>query len=151
MKIAVLAGDGIGPEVIAEAVKVLRAAVGDALPLELIEAPIGGVALQAHGDPLPAHTLQLAREADAILFGSAGVPDDEKLPYEKRPGASLLRLRKDLDLFAYFRPAFSTRNAVHTAGPTPLYGWFARTDSPAARRLNISRSARSASNGCAGS
>jgi len=106
MKIAVLAGDGIGPEVTAEAVKVLRAAVGDALPLELIDAPIGGAALEAHGDPLPAHTLQLAREADAILFGSAGIPDDEKLPYEKRPGASLLRLRKELDLFANFRPAF---------------------------------------------
>jgi 3-isopropylmalate dehydrogenase len=106
MKIAILAGDGIGPEVMAEAVKVLRAAVGDALPLELVEAPIGGAALEAHGDPLPAHTLQLARAADAILFGSAGIPDDEKLPYEKRPGASLLRLRKDLDLFANFRPAF---------------------------------------------
>jgi 3-isopropylmalate dehydrogenase len=106
MKIAVLPGDGIGVEVTAEAVKVLRAAVGDALPLELTLAPVGGAALQRYGDPLPAHTLELARKADAILFGSAGVPGDEKLPYDKRPGASLLRLRKDLDLFANFRPAF---------------------------------------------
>ena len=106
MKIAVLPGDGIGVEVTAEAVKVLRAAVGDSLPLELTLAPVGGAALERYGDPLPAHTLDLARKADAILFGSAGVPGDEKLPYDKRPGASLLRLRKDLDLFANFRPAF---------------------------------------------
>src|SRR5690606_36354618 len=61
---------------------------------------------ERHGDPLPDATLAIAREADAILFGSAGVPGDEKMPYEKRPGASLLRLRKDLGLFANFRPAF---------------------------------------------
>jgi len=104
MKIAVLAGDGIGPEVTAQAVKVLRAVVGH-VPMELVEAPVGGAALERHGDPLPDHTLELARKADAILFGSAGVPGDEALPYDKRPGASLLRLRKDLQLFANFRPA----------------------------------------------
>ena len=106
MKIAVLAGDGIGPEVTAEAVKVLKAAVGPAAGLELIEAPIGQAGVVAAGDPLPAHTLQIAREADAILFGAAGIPGDEALPYMMRPGASLLRLRKDLELFANFRPAF---------------------------------------------
>jgi 3-isopropylmalate dehydrogenase len=106
MKIAVLAGDGIGAEVTAQAVKVLRAAVSGLAPLELVEAPVGGVAYEAHGDPLPAHTLDVARKADAILFGAAGIPGDEKIPYDKRPGASLLRLRKDLDLFANFRPAF---------------------------------------------
>jgi len=106
MKIAVLAGDGIGAEVTAQAVRVLRAAVGRAAPLELVEAPVGGAALDAFGDPLPSHTLDLARKADAILFGAAGIPGDEKLPYDKRPGAALLRLRKDLDLFANFRPAF---------------------------------------------
>jgi 3-isopropylmalate dehydrogenase len=106
MKIAVLPGDGIGVEVTAEAVKVLRAAVGTRTPLELTEAPIGGVACEKFGDPLPAQTLELARRADAILFGAAGVPGDEQIPYERRPGASLLRLRKDLDLFANFRPAF---------------------------------------------
>ena len=106
MKIAVLAGDGIGVEVTAQAVRVLRAAVGRDTPLELTDAPVGGAALDAHGDPLPAHTLDIARKADAILFGAAGIPGDEQLPYEKRPGAALLRLRKHLDLFANFRPAF---------------------------------------------
>jgi 3-isopropylmalate dehydrogenase len=106
MKIAVLAGDGIGPEVTAEAVKVLKAAVGPAAGLELIEAPIGQAGVVAAGDPLPVQTLMIAREADAILFGAAGVPGDEAIPYMMRPGASLLRLRKDLELFANFRPAF---------------------------------------------
>jgi 3-isopropylmalate dehydrogenase len=106
MKIAVLAGDGIGREVTAEAVKVLRAAVGRTRPMELVEAPIGQAGVDRAGDPLPAATLQAARDADAILFGSVGVPGDEAIPYMMRPGASLLRLRKDLDLFANFRPAF---------------------------------------------
>jgi 3-isopropylmalate dehydrogenase len=107
MKIAVLAGDGIGVEVTAQAVKVLRAIAGaHNVLLEIVDAPIGGAAFEAHGDPLPPHTLEVARKADAILFGAAGVPGDEKLPYEKRPGAALLRLRKDLDLFANYRPAF---------------------------------------------
>src|ERR1700749_4132924 len=110
MKIAVLAGDGIGPEVTAEAVKVLKAALGPearlGAGLELIEAPIGQAGVEAAGDPLPVQTLQIAREADAILFGSAGVPGDETIPFMMRPGASLLRLRKDLQLFANFRPAF---------------------------------------------
>jgi 3-isopropylmalate dehydrogenase len=105
MKIAVLAGDGIGSEVTAQAVKVLHAAVGNGVALELTAAPIGGVAYDQCGEPLPAATLELARRADAILFGAAGVPGDEKLPYDKRPGAALLRLRKDLDLFANYRPA----------------------------------------------
>ena len=106
MKIAVLAGDGIGPEVTGEAVKVLKAALGPAAGLELIEAPIGQAGVDAAGDPLPLQTLMIAREADAILFGAAGVPGDETIPYMMRPGASLLRLRKDLELFANFRPAF---------------------------------------------
>jgi 3-isopropylmalate dehydrogenase len=105
VKILVLPGDGIGREVTAEAVKVLLAAVGAQTPIELVEAPIGQAGVDAHGDPLPAATLDLARKADAILFGAAGVPGDEKLPYLQRPGASLLRLRKALDLFANFRPA----------------------------------------------
>ena len=106
MKIAVLPGDGIGPEVTAQAVKVLRAVVGNRVLLEIAEAPIGGAALDAHGDPLPAHTLDVARKSDAILFGACGMPGDEAIPYDKRPGAALLRLRKHLDLFANFRPAF---------------------------------------------
>jgi 3-isopropylmalate dehydrogenase len=105
MKIAVLPGDGIGPEVTREAVKVLTAAVGSA-KLELTEGAIGQAGVDAAGDPLPMETLELARRSDAILFGSAGVPGDETIPYMMRPGASLLRLRKDLQLFANFRPAF---------------------------------------------
>ncbi len=105
MKIAVLGGDGIGPEVTAQAVRVLRAAVGSD-PLELTEVPIGGDALERFGDPLPEHTLDACRKAGAILFGACGVPGDESIPYDKRPGAALLRLRKHLDLFANFRPAF---------------------------------------------
>jgi 3-isopropylmalate dehydrogenase len=104
MKIAVLPGDGIGKEVTAEAVKVLKAAVG--APLELTEAPIGGEGVKAAGDPLPEATLKLCQASDAILFGAAGVPGDEDIPFMQRPGASLLRLRKALDLFANFRPAF---------------------------------------------
>jgi 3-isopropylmalate dehydrogenase len=106
MRIAVLAGDGIGPEVTREAVKVLKAALGPAAGLELVGAPIGQAGVEAAGDPLPAETLTIAREADAILFGAAGVPGDEAIPYMMRPGASLLRLRKDLELFANFQPAF---------------------------------------------
>jgi 3-isopropylmalate dehydrogenase len=106
MKIAILAGDGIGKEVTAEAVKVLKAAVDPNTRLELVEAPIGGAGVAAAGDPLPDETLAIARGADAILFGAAGEPGDEALPFMQRPGASLLRLRKALDLFANFRPAF---------------------------------------------
>jgi 3-isopropylmalate dehydrogenase len=106
MKIAVLPGDGIGPEVTREAVKVLTSALGARAGFELIEAPVGQAGVEAAGDPLPMETLKIAREADAILFGAAGVPGDEAIPYMMRPGASLLRLRKDLELFANFRPAF---------------------------------------------
>lgn len=104
MKIAVLAGDGIGPEVTAEAVKVLKAVMGKR-PMELIEAPVGQAGIDAAGDPLPAATSAIARSVDAILFGAAGMPGDEEIPYPMRPGASLLRLRKELGLFANFRPA----------------------------------------------
>ncbi|PTM40623.1 3-isopropylmalate dehydrogenase [Bosea sp. 124] len=105
MKIAVLPGDGIGLEIMAQAVSVLKTAVGNSVALELVEAPIGQAGVDAAGDPLPAETLEIARKAEAILFGAAGVPGDEKIPYAMRPGASLLRLRKHLDLFANFRPA----------------------------------------------
>ncbi|RZL88008.1 MAG: 3-isopropylmalate dehydrogenase [Variovorax sp.] len=106
MKIAVMPGDGIGPEVTAEAVKVLKAVLGSAQAVELVEAPIGQAGIDSAGDPLPAATSEIARKADAILFGSAGMPGDEAIPFAMRPGASLLRLRKELGLFANFRPAF---------------------------------------------
>jgi 3-isopropylmalate dehydrogenase len=106
MKIAVMAGDGIGPEVTAQAIKVLKAVVGNELPLELTEAAIGQAGIESAGDPLPAATSAIAREADAILFGAAGMPGDEEIAFAMRPGASLLRLRKELGLFANFRPAY---------------------------------------------
>lgn len=105
MKIAILPGDGIGVEIMAQAVGVLKSAIGNSVPVELVEAPIGQAGVDAAGDPLPPETLDIARKADAILFGAAGVPGDEKIEYNMRPGASLLRLRKHLDLFANFRPA----------------------------------------------
>jgi len=106
MKIAVMPGDGIGHEVTAQAVKVLKAVVGNSQPLELVEAAVGQAGIDAAGDPLPEATTEIGRKADAILFGSAGMPGDEVIPFAMRPGASLLRLRKALGLFANFRPAF---------------------------------------------
>jgi 3-isopropylmalate dehydrogenase len=106
VKIAVLPGDGIGSEIVAEAVKVLRALNQDAdLGLEMREAPVGGAGYDAVGDPLPGPTLVLAREADAILFGAVGGPRYDALPRAKRPEQALLRLRKELELFANLRPA----------------------------------------------
>ncbi len=105
MKIAVLPGDGIGPEIVAQALKVLRAFAGAGLKLETQEAPVGGAGYDASGDPLPEATLALACEADAILFGSVGGWQYDQLPRAKRPEQALLRLRKDLGLFANLRPA----------------------------------------------
>ncbi len=102
MNIAVLPGDGIGKEIIAQAVRVLRRLE---LPLELEEAPVGGAGYEAAGDPLPEATLVLARKADAILFGAIGGPQYDALPRDKRPERGLLRLRKELGLFANLRPA----------------------------------------------
>ena len=105
MKIAVLPGDGIGKEVTRQAVKCLHAVLGER-KAQLTEAPIGGAGYEAAGDPLPPATLELARKSDAILLGGAGVLEDESRPPEKAAGRGLLRLRKELELFANFRPAF---------------------------------------------
>ncbi len=105
MKVAVLAGDGIGNEIISQAVRVLRRLGEDGLRLELEEAPVGGAGYEASGDPLPEQTLALARQADAILFGAIGGPQYDSLPRDKRPERGLLRLRKELGLFANLRPA----------------------------------------------
>ena len=105
MKIAVLPGDGIGPEIVTQAVKVLRRVAQDGMALDLVEAPVGGAGYDASGDPLPDATLAMAREADAILFGSVGGPQYDTLPRAKRPEQALLRLRKALGLFANLRPA----------------------------------------------
>jgi 3-isopropylmalate dehydrogenase len=106
MKIAVLPGDGIGPEVTTEAVKILRAVCGNHVSLEMTEALIGAAAVEKVGIPLPPETLELARNSEAILFGSVGGPLDELADRSKRPGSALLKVRKDLGLFANFRPAY---------------------------------------------
>ena len=105
MKIAVLPGDGVGPEVVAEAVRVLDTFRREGLELEVKQAAVGGAAYDASGDPIPDATLALAREADAVLFGAVGGPRYDTLPREKRPEQAILRLRKELDLFANLRPA----------------------------------------------
>ncbi|WP_108469108.1 3-isopropylmalate dehydrogenase [Polynucleobacter difficilis] len=102
MKIAVLPGDGIGPEIVAEAVKVLKA-LGPTFDLE--EAPVGGAAYDLSGHPLPPATLELAKSADAILFGAVGDWKYDTLARELRPEQAILGLRKHLALFANFRPA----------------------------------------------
>jgi 3-isopropylmalate dehydrogenase len=105
MKIAVLPGDGIGPEITAEAVKVLERLRRDGLKLELEEAPYGGAGFDSHGDPLPEPTLKLARAADAVLAGAVGGPQYDALPRVQRPEQGILRIRKELGLFANLRPA----------------------------------------------
>ncbi len=117
MKIAVLPGDGIGKEVTAQALKVLKAVVNGAATFE--EAPIGGEGVKAAGDPLPEATLDLARQSDAILFGAAGLPGDELGPRNLRPGGGLLRLRRELKLFANFRPAMMFPELVGASSLKP--------------------------------
>ena len=102
MKTAVLPGDGIGKEITIEAVRVLKALD---LKVELEEAPVGGAAYDALGDPLPESTLKLAKDADAILFGAVGGWQYDTLPRAKRPEQAVLGLRKHLGLFANLRPS----------------------------------------------
>lgn len=122
LKIAALAGDGIGPEVMREAIKVLRAAADQFhLSLDLTEAPVGWAGIDAAGDALPFATLDLCRQSDAILFGSVGLPDrDPTIPKEKRPErAALLRLRKEFSLFANLRPVKLPRQLSHACPLRP--------------------------------
>jgi 3-isopropylmalate dehydrogenase len=105
MKIAILPGDGIGPEIMAQAIKVLNALGADGQKIEMEQAPVGGAGYEAAGDPLPAATLELARKADAVLFGAVGGPQYDTLPRAKRPEQGILGLRKALGLFANLRPA----------------------------------------------
>ena len=105
-KIAVLPGDGIGPEIVAEAVKVLACLREDfGLAIETEQAAIGGAGYDAAGDPLPEATLSLAKQADAVLLGAVGGFKYDTLPRDKRPERGLLRIRKELNLFANLRPA----------------------------------------------
>ncbi len=104
-KILILPGDGIGPEIIAEAVKVLNKLVADGLDIELEEGLVGGAAYDAKGHPLPQDTLLQARAADAILLGAVGGPQYESLDRPLRPEQGLLGLRAELKLFSNLRPA----------------------------------------------
>jgi 3-isopropylmalate dehydrogenase len=105
-KIAVLPGDGIGPEIVAEAMKVLACLRKDfGLAIEMEQAAIGGAGYDAAADPLPEATLELARQADAVLLGAVGGFKYDALPRDQRPERGLLRIRKELNLFANLRPA----------------------------------------------
>ncbi|HUR87780.1 MAG TPA: 3-isopropylmalate dehydrogenase [Ramlibacter sp.] len=116
MKIAVLPGDGIGKEIVAEAVKVLE--VLD-LKFEMETALVGGTAYEAHGHPLPDATLKLAKEADAVLFGAVGDWKYDKLERALRPEQAILGLRKNLGLFANFRPAICYEQLVDASSLKP--------------------------------
>jgi 3-isopropylmalate dehydrogenase len=116
MKIAVLPGDGIGPEIVNEAVKVLKVLE---LPFEMEEAKVGGAAFDAHGHPLPAHTLKLAMDSDAVLFGSVGDWKYDKLDRPLRPEQAILGLRKNMGLFANFRPAICYPQLTHASSLKP--------------------------------
>lgn len=116
MKIAVLPGDGIGTEIVAEAIRVL-----DTLDLsfEMETALVGGAAYEAQGHPLPESTLKLAKEADAVLFGAVGDWKYDKLERSLRPEQAILGLRKNLGLFANFRPAICYEQLVGASSLKP--------------------------------
>ncbi len=117
-RVVLLPGDGIGPEVIAEAALVLRdAALFAGIDIDLVELPVGGAAIDRSGEPLPEETLQEAKRADAVLLGAVGSPRHDRLPRDRRPERALLGLRKGLRVFANLRPV-----RLHPAlvGASPL-------------------------------
>lgn len=116
MKIAILPGDGIGHEIVAEAVKVLNALN---LPLEMTWADVGGTAYEKHGHPLPKATLELAKSSDAILFGAVGDWKYDVLERHLRPEQAILGLRKALGLYANFRPAICYKELVNASSLKP--------------------------------
>jgi 3-isopropylmalate dehydrogenase len=105
MKIAILPGDGIGPEIVGQAQRVLEVLRGEGMPIETEAAPMGGAGYDAAGDPLPPATLALAQQSDAILMGAVGGPQYDTLPRAVRPEQGILGIRKALGLFANLRPA----------------------------------------------
>jgi len=116
MKIAILPGDGIGTEIVDEAVKVLKALE---LPFEMEFADVGGTAYANHGHPLPEATLALAKAADAVLFGAVGDWKYDKLERHLRPEQAILGLRKNLQLFANLRPAICHPQLTHASSLKP--------------------------------
>ena len=122
LNIAALAGDGIGPEVMREAIKVLRAVERKfSLSLQITEAPVGWAGIDAAGQALPDATLALCKASDAILFGSVGLPDrDPTIPKEERPErAALLRIRKEFGLYANLRPVQLPKALAHACPLRP--------------------------------
>jgi 3-isopropylmalate dehydrogenase len=116
MKIAILPGDGIGTEIVAQAVRVLDAL---GLDYEGTQAPVGGAAYESHGHPLPESTLKLAMDADAVLFGAVGDWKYDKLERALRPEQAILGLRKNMGLFANFRPAICYPELTHASSLKP--------------------------------
>ena len=119
MKIAVLPGDGIGPEIVAQAAKVLDVLRSDGLKIEVEYAPIGGAGYDAAGDPLPEATLELAKDSDAVLLGAVGGYQYDTLARPLRPEQGLLRIRKGLGLFANLRPALVYPELVNASSLKP--------------------------------
>jgi 3-isopropylmalate dehydrogenase len=105
VKVALLPGDGIGPEIVAEAAKLIERLRREGLPIETETAPIGGAGYDASWEPLPRATLELAQAADAVLMGAVGGPQYDALPRAQRPEQGILAIRKALGLFANLRPA----------------------------------------------
>jgi len=114
--IAILPGDGIGPEIVTEAVRVLEALE---LPFNTESALVGGAAYEAYGHPLPAATLKLAQDADAVLFGAVGDWKFDTLERSLRPEQAILGLRKNLELFANLRPAICYPQLTHASSLKP--------------------------------
>lgn len=132
--IAVLAGDGIGPEIVAEAVKVLQALRGPAFDFTLVEAPVGAAALDLEGHPLPDTTLRAALSADAVLFGAVGDPRYDHLEAALRPERALLGLRREMGLYAALKQVGVPATLAHLS---PLVaGRVAGTDLLVVRELN---------------
>ncbi len=120
MKIAILPGDGIGTEIVAEAVKVLRVIDKEfSLKMEMESALVGGAAFEAHGHPLPPATLKLAMDSDAVLFGAVGDWKYDTLDRPLRPEQAILGLRKNMGLFANFRPAICYKELVDASSLKP--------------------------------
>ena len=119
MKIAVLPGDGIGSEIVAQAVRVLEVLKADGLHIETEHANVGGLAYDKEGDPLPAGTLKLAKDSDAILFGAVGGWQYDTLPRPKRPEQAVLGLRRELGLFANLRPSIVYPELVNASTLKP--------------------------------
>ncbi|HET9668066.1 MAG TPA: 3-isopropylmalate dehydrogenase [Casimicrobiaceae bacterium] len=124
MRIAVLPGDGIGPEIVREAERVLDVFANEGLPIERARGAIGGAGYDTAGEPLPESTLDLARAADAVLLGAVGGPKYDTLPRDKRPERGILGLRKALGLFANLRPAllYSELAGASTLKPEVVAG-----------------------------